>query len=469
MTDRRPSGQLRTGARAAMAALRPLAIGMTTLFAACTNNLVVASGGASATGGNGPSSSGGNSGGTTSGGACHSDPSDTPDCCLHGDGCYDGWFCDLSSCQCSQGDPCAGSSGGSSSCRSDPSGVSDCCHGGQGCYGNWFCDLATCQCSPTDPCAQGGTGGGASGGTTGGSTTGAITVVVPAPSGSVGPGGGSVSRLLFGVIGDTRPANPDDTGNYPVNVASRIFEDLQAFSPRPEFVIATGDYMFAQPGNGQAAPQATLYLQAAQNFQGQLFPAMGNHECTGYTASNCGPGSSDGVTENYTAFLTRLLNQGFGIQSPTPYYEIDVDSNDRTDPWTAKLVFIAANAWNPGQAAWLQSALARATTYTFVVRHEPDYDDGQCAGCSASDAIVKANPYTLLLTGHDHIYRWVSSSSELVVGIGGAQISSGLYGYVVCGQRSDDDIVCEQLDWQSNGPSYPSATIVVTPAGQPTQ
>ncbi len=453
---------------------RPLfALATMALLVSCTNDLLVARGGAgtggSTAGGQASGGTSGSSGGSSSGGRCHSDPSDVPDCCLGGYGCYDGWFCDLSSCDCSPTDPCASGSG-HPTCRSDPSGQPDCCHGGQGCYGNWFCDLSTCQCSASDPCAgSGGSGGGSSGGATGGGSSGGITVVVPTPTGSVGPRGGSVSRLLFGVVGDTRPANPDDTGNYPVAVAARIFQDIEDFSPRPEFVVSTGDYMFAQPGHGQAAPQASLYLQAAQSFSGQLFPAMGNHECTGYTDSNCGPGATDGVTENYTAFLTRILNQGAGVQSSTPYYQIAIGSNDPSAPWTAKLVFVAANAWDGKQAAWLDAALSSPTTYTFVVRHEPDYDDGECAGCSASDAILEAHPRTLLLTGHDHTYRWLPGSSELVVGIGGAQIPSGLYGYVICGQRGDGDIVCEELDWQSNGPSYPSATVVVTPSGQPAQ
>ncbi len=295
------------------------------------------------------------------------------------------------------------------------------------------------------------------------------------PTGSVGPTGGKVSRLYFAVIGDTRPAEPDDTGDYPTNVIGTIFGDLAHLSPRPEFVISTGDYMFAQPGNGQAAPQAALYMQSAQDFPGQLFPALGNHECTGYTDSNCGSGN-DGVTENYQAFLTTILG-GAGLDETNTstlagneaYYSFEVDGSDPTNPWTAKFVFVAANAWDDGQADWLAQVLGKGTDYTFVVRHEPDYDNDQCVGCGASDTIIKKYPYTLLFAGHDHTYNWVPGSSELVVGIGGAQIASGLYGYVACAQRNDEDIVCEQFDWQSNLPSYENAQVVVTPTGQPAQ
>ena len=38
--------------------------------------------------------------------------------------------------------------------------------------------------------------------------------------------------------------------------------------------------------------------------------------------------------------------------------------------WTAKLVFIAANAWDGTQQFWLDNVLGEPTTYTFCVRHE---------------------------------------------------------------------------------------------------
>ena len=47
-------------------------------------------------------------------------------------------------------------------------------------------------------------------------------------SGTVGPDGGTVSRLYFAVVGDTRPAVIDDTGHYPSAVINHIFQEINA-------------------------------------------------------------------------------------------------------------------------------------------------------------------------------------------------------------------------------------------------
>src|SRR5207302_8532846 len=88
-----------------------------------------------------------------------------------------------------------------------PSGASGCtsCSGKpncqpNGCYGGWWCNSATnrCQAPPTN---CGGAGGPFDGG---------------APvTGSVGANGGTLNRLYFAVVGDTRPPSPDDTASYP--------------------------------------------------------------------------------------------------------------------------------------------------------------------------------------------------------------------------------------------------------------
>ena len=58
---------------------------------------------------------------------------------------------------------------------------------------------------------------------------------------SIGPTGGTVSRLYFAVVGDTRPANVDDTSGYPTTVITKIFQDMQGMSPPPTFGVSTGD------------------------------------------------------------------------------------------------------------------------------------------------------------------------------------------------------------------------------------
>jgi len=137
------------------------------------------------------------------------------------------------------------------------------------------------------------------------------------------------------------------------------------------YLVIHGDYMFATPSSGQASPQLDVYMQARAKFSGMFFPAMGNHECTGYTASNCGSGNTDGVTDNYTQFLTKMLAP---IQQTSVYYSIDVNATDAS--WTSKFVFVAVHAWDAGQASWLQGVMAKKTTYTFVLRHESSSPSG---------------------------------------------------------------------------------------------
>ena len=317
-----------------------------------------------------------------------------------------------------------------------------------------------------------GTGGSTSG--TSGSSTGAGTTTgtgTTGTGGGIGPNGGSVPRLIFGVVGDTRPAVPDDTANYPTAIITQIFQDLASASPQPQFVLAGGDYMNATSGNGQAAPQLDLFLQAAKGFPGQLFPAMGNHECAGKSSTNCGPGNTDGTTENYTAFLQTMLG-GVGLSQTEPYYSVNLGSSDPTNPWTAKIVVIAANAWDQAQQSWLTNVMQQATTYTFVVRHEPTTNDATAPGGPASDAILQSSNYTLLFTSHTHTYQ-LNAPNEIVVGVGGAPLSSsagGLqYGYVLCSQRADGAIVCSEFDYNSQLSSYANPTVIVTPAGVATQ
>jgi hypothetical protein len=295
-------------------------------------------------------------------------------------------------------------------------------------------------------------------------------VAEPPPDAGVGPSGGRVPSLIFAVVGDTRPSLPDDFSRYPLHMASQIFREIDALSPRPEFVVATGDYMFTTPHKpferSKAPVQAELYLRAAQEFKGQLFPAMGNHECRNHTNSNCCPTCADGTPAPYEAYLWML--DRLGLPDQVPYYEIHIASSDSARPWTAKLVFIAANAWDDGQAAWLTRALAEPTTYTFVVRHEPDYFNGACLGCGASDAIVNKNPYTVLLTGHDHTFRIIRASHEIVVGLGGAPMDSESdhNGYAVCTQLPDGNISCQERDVGSSTSSYRDSQLIVAPDGR---
>jgi hypothetical protein len=301
-----------------------------------------------------------------------------------------------------------------------------------GCFGGWWCNVATSRCqSPPTNCGGGGSGG------PGGPFDGGAPVTA-----MVGPNGGTSSRLYFGIVGDTRPGGIDDTKGYPTAIIDKIYTDLEALSPRPPFVVGTGDYMFASASGTQSTPQLDLYLAARAKYSGTTFAAMGNHECTGATASNCGAGSANGVTNNYTAFLAKMLGP---IGKTDPYYAIHVDATDGS--WTSKTVFVAANAWSDAQAAWLEAELAKPTTYTFLVRHE-SHSVTQAPGVRPAEQIMAKYPYTLSFVGHTHTYEHFSTSREVVIGNGGAPLTgSKNYGFAIAQQRPDQAIEVDMLDY----------------------
>jgi len=262
-------------------------------------------------------------------------------------------------------------------------------------------------------------------------------------TGFVGPSGGSASRLYFAVVGDTRPPTEDDTPSYPLAIITRIYAHIEALSPRPLFAISTGDYVFAAPRGTEGATQLDLYLGARKRYSGTLFPAMGNHECTGFTDSNCGIGNADGVTNNFTAFVSKLLTP---IHQAEPYYEIDIGAPNGT--WTAKLLFVAANAWTASQATWLEQAMSKPTTYTFLIRHEGASAD-TAPGVKPSEAIMRSHPYTLAIVGHSHTYER-SGAREVLVGNGGAPLSgSKNYGFAVVSQSADGAVAVDMIDYAS--------------------
>ena len=121
-------------------------------------------------------------------------------------------------------------------------------------------------------------GGGTGGGGTGGGGTGGT-------GGGGGIGGGTGGLLKFAVFGDCRPPNSNDTSGYPSAIIGGIFTLAQ--SNGAQFMIGTGDYMFADTSSAVTA-QVALFKQAMAHYSaGPVYLAMGNHECTGATASNC--------------------------------------------------------------------------------------------------------------------------------------------------------------------------------------
>jgi len=186
---------------------------------------------------------------------------------------------------------------------------------------------------------------------------------------------------------------------------------------------------------------------------------MGNHECTGATASNCGPGARDGVTANMTDFISTMLAP-IGID--LPYYTETITATDNT--WTAKFVVVACNAWNTTQATWLDQALAQPTDYTFVVRHESASTMSQTP-CAQSQTIISAHPLTLLIVGHTHTYAHYASSKEVIVGNGGAPLTTGTnYGYVIVARNASGTLTVTAYDYMTHAVLN---TFTIQPTGGP--
>lgn len=262
-------------------------------------------------------------------------------------------------------------------------------------------------------------------------------------NGTVGANGGSVSKLFFAVVGDTRPPVINDTHGYPTAVIDKIYSDIAALSPMPPFAVSSGDYIFSMANGTQAAPQFDLYLAARGKYPGALFPAMGNHECTGAVTSNCGSGAHDGTPNNYTSFLSKMLAP---IGKTKPYYSVDVDATDHS--WTAKFVFVAANAWDAAQDTWMRQTMAKPTTYTFVIRHEPAAAS-TAPGVKPSEQIMASFPHTLAIVGHTHTYG-KTGAKQVTIGNGGAPLTGGAnYGFGLVTQRSDGAVQVDMIDYQT--------------------
>jgi hypothetical protein len=272
--------------------------------------------------------------------------------------------------------------------------------------------------------------------------------VLTSPAAFAG-GGDAVATLSnafrFAIVGDTRPTKPDDVAKYPTAIITAIWDDIEHSSPHPDFAISTGDYQFSSiNSSGTVNKQFDLYLGARGRFSGTVYPAMGNHECAGATASNCGQGNRDGITSIYSAFMTRMLNPQ-GITKP--YYEVKIAAQNGS--WTAKIVIVAANAWDSAQATWLDQALAESTTYTFIVRHE-SASVTNAPGVTPSEVIINKHPFTLKIVGHKHKYEHKPTLKEVVCGNGGAPLAlHGNHGFAIVERLANGILQFTEYDYQT--------------------
>jgi hypothetical protein len=259
--------------------------------------------------------------------------------------------------------------------------------------------------------------------------------------------------LKFAVFGDARPGSENDTANYPAAIVQGIFTLAQ--QKEAQFVVGTGDYMFANSASVVSA-QVDMLLSSEAPFKGPVYHTMGNHECTGATASNCPNGNE---TANVQYFMGKLVPSG----TQTPWYRVDVD----TPMGKAKFIFIAANAWSSAQESWLQTQLADQTAYTFIARHEPNDSHGSGApGLQPTMTMLAGQTYTLLLQGHSHEYNHYPGTNEVISGNGGAPMSSysgSSYGFLLVEQQADGTISVTEIEEASGNATD---TWKVTAAGK---
>jgi hypothetical protein len=264
--------------------------------------------------------------------------------------------------------------------------------------------------------------------------------------GPVGPGGGTVDRLLFGFTGDTRPS---DCGSaYPTAVIQGIFTGLA--KQQVQFVVDQGDHMFnCTGGTGglmAARMQMLEYTTAAHLFGNTVFMTMGNHECLGESNSLCGLASL-GANENYTAYMEALKPV-----ATKPYYRFDVITNSGL----AAFIVVADDVWDAAEQTWLTAQLTDADTkakYTIVSKHHPDGNTDHPEFQQIYD-LVTSHKYSLFLTGHTHEYRQQKNDPRsLVIGIGGAPLDRGTFwGYGVVQQNADDTLTATVYDQATNTP-----------------
>jgi hypothetical protein len=244
---------------------------------------------------------------------------------------------------------------------------------------------------------------------------------------AVGPHGGAVTKLKFGVTGDTRPSVCNYTRGYPEPVITSIADAMKR--KRVQFALDVGDHMFACHSPQAALDQMAIYQRATQRLAHPWFMTMGNHECGSGT---CLPDSTDA---NYTAYMSALAPV-----SATPWYSFDVT----TEKGIARFVFIAENAWGPEQKSWLEAILQEADVmaqYTIVSKHFPT---GHADGIREVTEVLRGHSLALLITGHQHKYLHTAAfdGREIVAGIGGAPLTgiNRFNGYALVEQQPSGDL-----------------------------
>ncbi len=264
--------------------------------------------------------------------------------------------------------------------------------------------------------------------------------------GAIGPKGGSVSLLHFGITGDTRPPNSgalSASNPYPTAVISTIASQMKAHGV--QFGLDLGDHMYSNSRTDLplATQEMNLYLSAVSGLGATWFLTQGNHECYG---GSCFAGSTNG---DYVAFMNALAPI-----SSTPYYTFDVT----TSLGIATFVIVADMSYDNAEASWLESTLAAADAkakYTIVARHHPPSDTSVSTN-EAEMQVIRSHKFSLLLTGHNHLYKHPTTDNgrDIILGTGGAPLIAGgsFHGWALIDQQSTGQLAVTVYDLNSSTP-----------------
>ena len=208
--------------------------------------------------------------------------------------------------------------------------------------------------------------------------------------------------------------------------------------------------MFASTSSAVTA-QVALFKQAMANYTaGPIYLTMGNHECTGATASNC-PNLTE--TPNIQAFMAD--GAGGRDQAVLPHRRRDAARQGQVPLRRRQRLGL--------DAAVVAAAAARRSD-DLHLRRAPRVDDvvGRAHRRHASESIVGAHPYTLELLGHTHEYRH-EDTKHVISGNAGAPLSTGNYGLLIVEQKSDGNITVTEIDEATGSVTD---TWTVSPTGQ---
>jgi Calcineurin-like phosphoesterase len=247
------------------------------------------------------------------------------------------------------------------------------------------------------------------------SVTAASPPPVVVPWGNVNRDGGTVQRLWFGLTGDTRPGDCDDTAHYPSPAIDQIARSMKAL--HLQFGLDLGDHMFVCNGSiDEAKIQMGEYMSAIAQGPQTFWMTMGNHECGHLREWGvCLPGL--GPDANFDVYMAAL-------RRPVPWYSTDV----ATSQGLARFIFVADDAWCREQAEWLENLLTdsdKNARYTIVARHHPM--EGGRSGRHPVVKMILRHKYSLLLTAHEHTYQHDPDSlggRAVIVGVGGGPSES---------------------------------------------